>query len=410
VVSNISILHGSFELDSRPPFNDPYVEKAIKKGVTETFSDLPGWHERRVQRAFELASEAHDERRLVHPGLDPEDPFQIPWPVHLEMKSDHSRCLLCVGLGSSLPTFGPGSRIERDAYDDFLRLESPEDCPEFAMKWGLLGDWQSGGRSYVIRDSSDGKNRIAVAKELLGKGLLRAEGVALERGLRGSIYGEPLDGWLWHVARLRTWRILLRTSNFRRQLKILNRPIELFRLPKPGQFPVEGVLLEGWYVPHLCAELSRPANSEESEAIKNAKAWDYAVHQEGGFLRFAHARFASLREISKKSLDARFELEVVELVRQLLQETLAGKVSFQPFSTDGFASVEPESLLAWLYLEFANRHADVLGGAVRSAPCENPGCHKLAISRGVGRIRRYCSDSCKTAAHKKRKSSESSSI
>jgi hypothetical protein len=386
------------------------VEKAIKKAVTKAFSDIPGWHELKVRRVFELASKAHSERRLVHPGLDPEDPFQIPWPVHLEMKTDHSRCLLCIGPGSSMPTFGPGSRIERDAFDDFLRLESPEDCREFAMRWGLLGDWKAGGRAYAIPDSGHPEVRISVAKELHEQGLLRAEGGILERGLRGSIYGEPLDAWLWHASRLRTWQVLLRTSNLRRQLKILNRPRELFRLPKPGHSPAEGVLLEGWFVPHLCAELSRPANAEDSEAIKNAKAWNYAVHQEGGFLRFAHARFAPLREISKKSLDVRFELEVVELVRQLLQETLAGKVSFQPFSTDGFASVEPESLLAWLHLEFANRHADVLGGAVRSAPCENPGCHKLAISRGVGRIRRYCSDSCKTAAHKKRKSSESSSI
>lgn len=405
VVSNIAILHGSLELESRPPFNDPYVEKAIKKAVTEAFSDNPGRHE----RVFELASRALGERRLVQPGLDPKDPFQIPWPLHLEMKTDHSRCLLCVGLGSSLPMFGPGSRIEKNAFDDFLKLESPEDCRDFAMKWGLLGDWQASGRSYVIRDSSDVGNRIAAAKELLGKGLLGAGARALKLGLRSSVYGEPLDAWLWHGGRLRTWRTLLGTSNLRRQLRILSRPLELFKLPKPGHSPTEGVLLEGWFVPHLSPELSLPANWEDSEAIKNAKAWEYAVHQEGGFLRFAHQRFISLREMSEKPLDARFEGEVVNLIRQLLQETLARKVNFQPFSHDGFASVEPDSLLSWLYLEFANRHADVLGGTVRSAPCENPGCLKLAISRGVGRIRRYCSDSCKTAAHKKRKGSESSS-
>ena len=126
-------------------------------------------------------------------------------------------------------------------------------------------------------------------------------------------------------------------------------------------------------------------------------------------MRFAHERFRSMREISKKSLDARFENEVVHLIRGLLKETLAGKVSFQPFSQEGFASVEPNSLLAWLYLEFSNRHADILGRTVKSAPCKNPGCQRLAVSGSKGRTREYCSDSCKSAACEKRKSSKASS-
>jgi len=55
-----------------------------------------------------------------------------------------------------------------------------------------------------------------------------------------------------------------------------------------------------------------------------------------------------MRDISKKPLDARFENELVRLLRGLLKETLSGKVSFQPSSEEGFASVEPNSLLAWL--------------------------------------------------------------
>lgn len=407
IVSNMAVLHGKFKPEGRSPFSDPFVEKAIKRAVAEGLSDLPGWHEPRIRAIFQLASRGQDERQLVHPGLDPEDPFYVPWPVHLGLPSSESSCLLCVGVGSAFPSLGDDSAISRDAFDDFLKLESPEDCLGFTRRWGLLGNWRGGARTYTISAKSDAENRVAVAQELRAQGLLGDESTSLENGIRGSVYGEPLDAWLWHVARLRTWRVLLRTSNLRRQLGFLNRPIEAFRLPKPGHSPAEGVLLEGWFVPHLSADLLRPANTEDLEAIKNAKAWDYAVHQEGGFLRFAHQRFGPLREISKKSLDVRFELEVVKLVRQLLQETLAGKASFQPFSMDGFATVEPESLLAWLYLEFANRHADVLGGTVRSAPCENPGCQKLAVYRGSGRIRRYCSDSCKTAANKKRRLTES---
>jgi hypothetical protein len=59
-------------------------------------------------------------------------------------------------------------------------------------------------------------------------------------------------------------------------------------------------------------------------------------------------------------------------------------------------------------LKFANRHAEILGGTVRSAPCANPGCQKLAFRRGIGRPRKHCCSSCKTAANDKRRLAESS--
>lgn len=410
VVSNIAILQGTFETDGRSPFDDPFVEEAIKKGLTAGLADLPGWHEPRIQRIFQLASIAHDVRQWVHPGLDPFDPLHVPWPVHQGLTSGQSRCLLCVGLGSAASVFGNNSAISRNALDDFLSLEAPEDCREFAKRWGLLGDWQAGVRSYVLSDPSDAEVRTAVAQKLHEQGILREGSVTLERGLQGSVYGEPLDAWLWHVSRLRTWGILLRTSNLRRQLNILNRPVEFLKLPMPGHSPTEGIFMEGWHVPHLRPDVTRPADTDDVDAIKNAKAWDYAVHQEGGFMRFAHQRFGLLRELSQEPLDARFVNELVKLIRGLLQETLAGKVSFQPFSSDGFATVEPNSLLAWLYLEFANRHAEILGGTVSSSPCANPGCQKLAIWHGIGRPKEYCDKSCKSAAWKKRNKSKSSRV
>jgi len=111
---------------------------------------------------------------MEHPALDPEDPFRVPWPVRLGLKSGMSSCILCVGLGSAFPEFGEASAVGRDALDDFLKLENPKDCQAFATRWGLLGNWQNGSRWHAIPDSCDAKIRIAVGQELLEKELLRA--------------------------------------------------------------------------------------------------------------------------------------------------------------------------------------------------------------------------------------------
>jgi hypothetical protein len=410
LVSRSAILSGSFELAGRTPFKDYMAEKAVKKAIENGLASLAGLHGQRVERILASASQIYVDRPKLHPGLDPEDLFGVPWPVRFGLKRGSSKCILCVGLGSAFPEFGEASAIERGAFHDFLKLKTLSDCQNFATTWGLLGNWQTGNWSYVPSDSADAKSRLQVAHTLFEHMLIGSGSSALERGIHGSVFGEPLEAWLWHASRLRTWRKLLGSSSLPRQLKILNHPVETLRIPQPGVSPAEGLMLPGWFVPHLSPELFRSANSADIEAIDAANPWDYAVHQEGGFMRFAHERFRAMREISKESLDARFENEVAHLIRGLLAETLSGKVSFQPLSVDGFASVEPISLLAWLYVEFANQHAGILGGTVRSAPCQNPGCQKLAIWHGIGRPRKHCSDSCRTAANTKRRISESSSI
>ena len=402
IASNMAILYGSFEPEGRSPFNDSTVERAIKKGVAQGLADLPGWHELRIKRIIQFASKAHDDRPKALPGLDPADPFHVPWPSHFDLSGGKSNCLLCIGLGSLFTVFTESFPIAKNAYDDFLKLKAPEDCEVFAKNWGPLGNWQTGSRSYVLSDPINVEGRRVVARKLHQRGLLPAGSTALDLGLKSSVFGEPLEAWLWHVSRLQTWRILLSIQNHKRQLQILNRPVERFKIPDPSSFGPDMVTLPGWYVPCLAQELYRPATSEDLETIKNSKPWTYSVHQEGGYFRFLHERFITLRDISKNSGDASFQIEVVKLIRQLLQETLSGQVSFQPFSTEGSASVEPNSLLSWLYLEFANRHEEILGGTAQSAPCVNPGCQRLAVWHGIGRPRKHCSDSCKTSFYKKR--------
>jgi hypothetical protein len=407
ITSDIAILHGSFRPERQSPFNDLSIEQAIKKGVEHGVADLPGWHGLRIKRILQLVSKVHDNQPILKPGLDPMDPFIVPWSSRVGLASGQTNCLLCIGLGSRLPVFRENFPISKKAYDEFLKLKTPEDCEVFAKHWGPLGNWKIESRSYVPSDPSDVEVTRAFAKILYARGFLPEGATALNVGLRSSVFGEPLEAWLWHVSRINTWRTMLSTSNHLRQLRILNRPIDILKIPDSSSFGPGMDTLPGFYVPCLSQELFRLATNEELEALKNSKPWDYAVHQEGGFLRFLHDRFRGLRHISKNSRDASFQIEIVKLIRQLLQETLAGKVSFQPFSMDGFASVEPNSLLSWLYMEFSNRHADILGGTVKSVPCANPDCQKLAVWLGFGRPRKHCSNSCKTAANKKRRLAES---
>jgi hypothetical protein len=165
-------------------------------------------------------------------------------------------------------------------------------------------------------------------------------------------------------------------------------------------------LLEGWYVPELSDSLVREAKDDEVEAVRLRRVMEYGVHQDGGFLAFAHPGFQAPRELASKKPDAGFETELVILVRELLREQLVDKVHFQPFARDGIATVSPDSLLSWMYLEFSNRFADVLGGTYKSAPCKNPNCEHVAIWAGKERPSLYCSDPCKTLASRKRKAAQ----
>lgn len=420
IESEVAVLYGRFAPEERTVFDLPGVQGATRKAVREVMADAPLPYRSRDRRVVARAAEILERRpwegnREQHLSFNSARRFRLT--------SGESRCVLCVGFASKSPRWSPPNRVDRDAFADFLKLDDPDACAAFARRWGLLSglsqpissyrlvehrepflgqDTWIGGRQEGPEEPDLSAVGLVSAKRLFEANLLPGDSKALKEGLRYGFLAEPLDAWLWHAARLRTWTKLMRISNTSRQVRILNRPIDLLRLPSPGMLSA-GDHLEGWFVPELSESLVREAKDDEVEAVRLRRVWEYGVHQEGGFLAFAHPRFQALRELATKVPNAGFETELVILIRELLREQLAGKVHFQPFARDGMATVSPDSLLSWMYLEFSNRFADVLGGTYKSTPCKNPNCERVAIWTGKGRPNLYCSDSCKTLASRKRK-------
>lgn len=423
VESEVAVLYGRFAPEERTVFDLPGVQGATRKAVREVMADAPLPYRSRDRRVIARAAEILEGRpwegkREQHMSFTSARRFRLT--------SGESRCVLCVGFPSKPPRRSTPNRVDRHAFDDFLKLDDPDGCAAFARKWGLLsGPSQPilvfrlvdhrerfvghrtwiGGKEEGAEEPDLRAVGVVSAKGLFEAGLLPGDSRAIKEGLRYGFLAEPVDAWLWHAARLRTWTKLMRISNTSRQVRILNRPLDLLRIPSPGMLSA-GDLLEGWFVPELSEALVREAKDDEVEAVRLRRVWEYGVHQEGGILAFAHPRFHTLRELASKKPDAGFETELVILIRELLREQLAGKVHFQPFARDGMATVSPDSLLSWMYLEFSNRFADVLGGTYKSAPCKNPKCERVAIWTGKGRPNLYCSDSCKTLASRKRKAAQ----
>jgi hypothetical protein len=207
--------------------------------------------------------------------------------------------------------------------------------------------------------------------------------------------GEPLDAWLWHSERLRSWRILLKPLNTKRAVdRAIN---ELARFTDVRSDPRNVDSSKSSFV---CPSAKKGFRSVSDNEISTmiVEPWTYALHQEGGEFYFDGPEFAELNRAMKEPHAPRdaekLEVALKVIVAKLLRRTLAGHIHLLPrIGIEDREVIQPDSLLAWIYLEFARENAFPLGSVQTYVDCIV--CGKAVSESPHARNKRlYCGGSC----------------
>lgn len=305
----------------------------------------------------------------------------------------HSLLAWSVGFGN-FPVELQGRHATRETLKDFERLRSASDCVSFAQKWGRLGS--TAENLYFIPEPEVDGGAERWLEDLFNSGLWSCQlGQEGEHPASIPLTGEPLDAWLWHSERLRSWRILLRPLNTKRAVDRAIDELARFTdvLSSPGKVDSTQSSL-------VCPSAREGFRSvlEDEISTTYVEPWTYAFHQEGGEFYFAGAEFTDLRRAVKEPHTARgaekLELALKVTVAKLLRRTLAGHIHLLPrIGIEDREVIQSDSLLAWLYMVFAREFAFPLGAVQTYVDCIVCG-KAVSESPHARNKRRYCGGSC----------------
>jgi hypothetical protein len=321
--------------------------------------------------------------------------FNITRPSRFASATAQTHSLLAWSVGfGSFPIELEGRHATRETLRDFERLRSAPDCVSFAKKWGPLGVTTKS--LYFIPEHQVDGGAESWLGDLYASGLWPCNWSHVDDRPSGiPLTGEPLDAWLWHSERLRSWRILLKPLNTKRAV---DRAIdELGRFTDVFSDPTNVDSSKSSFVCPSAKEGFRSVFEDEISTTI-VEPWTYALHQEGGEFYFAGPEFNELRR-AMKGLHTNRGAEKLEtalkvIIAKLLRRTLAGHVHILPrIGIEDREIIQLDSLLAWIYLEFAREHAFPLGSVQTYVNCIV--CGKAVSESPHARNRRlYCGGSC----------------
>jgi hypothetical protein len=321
--------------------------------------------------------------------------FNITRPSHFASATAQTHSLLAWSVGfCSNPVESHGRHATRETLKDFERLRSAEDCVSFAQKWGRLGS--KAENLYFIPEPEVDRGAECWVTDLFASGLWPSN--CCQGGVRRSgipLTGEPLDAWLWHSERLRSWRILLKPLNTKRDVDRATAELARFTDVLSGPSNVYAFKLN--FVCPSAKEGFRSVFEVENSKMK-VEPWTYALHQEGGEFYFAGPEFIELCRAVKEPNTARgaqkLEAALKVTVAKLLSRTLAGHIHLQPrIGIEDREVIQSDSLLAWLYMQFAREFAFPLGSVRTYVECIV--CGKAVSESPHARNKRlYCGGSC----------------
>lgn len=319
--------------------------------------------------------------------------FSIHRPSEFRATTDQALSLLAWGVGfGKFEAESNGSPATQVTRRDFECLRTPSYCLAFARKWGRLGP--ASQNLYFVAESRGNAEPGSWVSDLLESELWPKEWtLGAESSLLIPLTGEPLDAWLWHSGRLRAWRTLLSPIRNKRDMERFTAVIDRYT-------DTLAPSVESGKTEHMRPSLDeglRSVSVSEVEALK-VEPWSYALHQEGGDSYFEVPEFDNLRRAARGRHRAgglaRMESAAKATIAKLLRRTLAGHIEFTPrIGIEDRESIQTDSLLTWLYLEFAREFAFGLGSVrtlVECIVCDK----KVTESPHVRNRRRFCGGSC----------------
>jgi hypothetical protein len=361
------LLQGGFDLRNSAPMNAEVVLCQMLDQLGDLLPDSLDDQEKRLQirRVLRASLDEHRTDASYMFNL-----FEIVPPLRFRRHRAGSSVVLVWEAAFQKVSLSPEPLSAcATTLEDFEKLKTPADCLEFAGRWGKLGPKHDKCYFWLTQDADDsvrhhvrdqlGRNGVVVRvrRETQTEEGLFTETLTCEPNENISLTGEPVDAWLWHAARLRTWRRLLKLVS---KVTTTKRRFERIRmlLSKSTDSWSEGEAT----VVHDLAQERRLASEEDLVATDQVKPWTYALHQEGGEFGFSGAEFDEMRGIMdprSRRIDAKAVQRLIELA---LRRTLHGHITIAPkIGRVSDELVECDSLLAWLYLEFAGQHTDELG-------------------------------------------------
>ncbi len=320
--------------------------------------------------------------------------FNITRPIRFSSSTANAYSILAWSVGfRNVSNDSMSRQATKVTRRDFERLRTAEDCVSFSKTWGRLGP-PTRDLYFISQSEISG---VSETWTTLFESKLWPEHSAWDpsQPFRIPLTGEPLDAWLWHSERLRSWRILLQPLNKDRSVERAIAEIERFSDVIPN--PSKAGSPKAHFVRPSAIDGFRSVFKDEISTMV-AEPWTYALHQEGGEFYFAGPEFADLRlamkNVRSKSGPANLEAAIKSMITKLLRRTLEGHVHLLP--QIGIADrevIQADSLLAWLYLEFAREFAFPLGQAKAYVKCIV--CGTIVEESPHARNKRlYCGGSC----------------
>lgn len=390
----ITVVEGPFRL--RSP-NAIQVDRAIELILGELMETEQGG------LTLEIAEARISLSKSLHRALDASiaestfsfNLFNTTRPASYQTRHAEAHRLLAWGVGfNSGPPNSETGRASQDTLKEFEQLRSDSDCLAFSTNWGRLGPISENLYFKLVPQEAV---RLANIKEALTiSGLWPETWQFPTDSFQIPLTGEPLDAWLWHAQRLRTWRTLLRPVQSSRAVARLIDEIEKYTdvFPDPRYADVSE---NQWAAPSAATKYKTVTETEMLS--REVLPWSYALHQEGGEFYFAGREFAELSRAVTSVTDnprgvTKLESAIKEMITTLLRRTLAGHIHIIPrIGIEDREVIQADSLLAWLYLEFARQFAFRLGSAQVYVECTVCGTKVPESPHARGR-RLYCGPNC----------------
>lgn len=363
----VALLEGGFDLRNSAKLNSEEVLiqmlDDLRNHISADEMDQGDWHQ--VRRTLWKGLERHRPEAKYSFNL-----FEFDAPLKHRSPRQGSSTILAWEVGFQKAKY-QSKRLQASAATlaDYEKLETPDDCLTFVRRWGKLGPKHDRCFFDLVREADDSVRRQVRDQLRRGGIVVRVsrntrteegpanETLTCEPTANLPLTGEPVDAWLWHAARLRTWRRLLKLVSKETKIKARFERLRMLLSESTDSWS-EGET----NVVHDLAQKRRPASEGDLKVVEHVKPWSYALHQEGGEFGFAGAEFDEMRVIMDP-FSRRIDVKSVQrLIEMSLQRTLYGHITITPkIGRVSDETVECDSLLAWMYLEFARQHTDELG-------------------------------------------------
>jgi hypothetical protein len=398
--AHIALLMGNFKL--RDPFSrshDRVLERMLEN-ASVLIPSASGDGDCLLQAIRMLGDSLEQHKAVTTYGFNL---FDIVPPMKFRRGHPGGAAVLAWEVAFQRPSFAADEiPATSETLAEFEKLVEPGDCLKFARRWGRLGPRSDQTYFYLTPENDPETKRkfrdqlaaneivVKTRRTFLSEEGQRQEDLQATATDNLAVTGEPVDAWLWHAARLRTWRSLLKAISKETQIsKRFARLMEFFAQS------TDTWMENGIAVQHDPINRVRPTTDADADLIAQNRPWSYALHLEGGEFGFGGAEFGEVRAAINSKPQTKNAKVIQGFVETLLRRSLQGHITVVPkLGRVSDEVIECDSLLVWMYLEFARQHSDALGLTrmvyVRCSVCDED----TPESPHVRGRKKTCSEKC----------------